>query len=139
MPIQIIVPEGALSASAETEAFRKLTDLLLRLHGLTGNKFMTPNVVGEVTVTSKGRTFSGGQPADIAIFELKVPSFVLPTQELKNAWISEGTKIIEEATAGRVKRENIYSNVSYAVDGGWGIGGKAYSNSELGAAVASAA
>ena len=61
MPIQIIVPEGVLTAEAEAEAFRKLTELLLRLHGLTGNKFMTPNVIGEVTVVPKGRTFSGGK------------------------------------------------------------------------------
>jgi hypothetical protein len=139
MPIQIIVPEGALSASAEAEAFRKLTDLLLHLHGLTGNSFMTPNVIGEVTVAPKGRTFSGGKPADIAIFELKVPSFVLPSQELKDAWISGGTAIIEEAAAGRIKRENIFASVTYAVEGAWGIGGKAYSNAELGSAVASAA
>jgi phenylpyruvate tautomerase PptA (4-oxalocrotonate tautomerase family) len=139
MPIQIIVPEGTLSAEAQAEAFRKLTELLLRLHGLTGNKFMTPNVIGEVTVAPKGRTFSGGKPADIAIFELKVPSFVLPTQELKDAWISEGTAIIEQATAGRIKRENIFSSVTYAVEGAWGIGGKAYSNAELGSAVAAAA
>ena len=97
MPIQIIVPEGALTPAAEAEAFRKLTELLLRLHGLTGNRFMTPNVIGEVTVVPKGRTYSGGKPADIAVFELKVPSFVLPTQELKDAWISEGTTIIEQA------------------------------------------
>ena len=139
MPIQIIVPEGVLTPSAETEAFRKLTELLLRLHGLTGNTFMTPNIVGEVTVAPKGRTFSGGKPTAIAIFELKVPSFVLPTQELKDAWISEGTAIIEQATAGRIKRENIYSSVTYAVEGAWGIGGKAYSNAELGSAVAAAA
>ena len=88
MPIQVIVPEGTLSADAQAEAFRKLTDLLLRLHGLTGNKFMTPNVIGEVTVVPRGRTFSGGKPTDIAVFELKVPSFVLPTQELKDAWIA---------------------------------------------------
>ena len=87
MPIQIIVPEGALTPVAEAETFRKLTELLLRLHGLTGNRFMTPNVIGEVTVVPRGRTFSGGEPADIAVFELKVPSFVLPTQELKDAWI----------------------------------------------------
>ena len=60
MPIQIIVPEGALTRDAEAEAFRELTELLLRLHGLTGNRFMTPNVIGEVTVVPKGRTFSGG-------------------------------------------------------------------------------
>jgi hypothetical protein len=133
MPIQIIVPEGALTPAAEAEAFRKLT--LLRLHGLTGNRFMTPNVIGEVTVVPKGRTFSGGEAADIAVFELKVPSFVLPTQELKDAWISEGTMIIEEAARGRIKREHIFANVNYAVEGAWGIGGKAYSNAELGSAV----
>src|SRR5437660_12923927 len=115
MPIQIIVPEGVLTADAEAEAFKKLTDLLLRLHGLTGNRFMTPNVIGEVTVVPKGRTFSGGKPADIAVFELKVPSFVLPTQELKDAWISEGTAILEEVARGRIKRENIFANVNYAV------------------------
>jgi hypothetical protein len=138
MPIQIIVPEGVLTADAEAEAFKRLTDLLLRLHGLSGNKFMTPNVIGEVTVVPKGRTFSGGARTDIAVFELKVPSFVLPTQELKDAWIGEGTDIIEAATKGRVKRANIYASVSYAVDGAWGIGGTAYSNTDLGSAVAAA-
>jgi hypothetical protein len=139
MPIQVIVPEGVLTPGAEVEAFRKLTDLLLRLHGLTGNRFMTPNVIGEVTVVPRGRTFSGGKPTDIAVFELKVPSFVLPTQALKDAWIAEGTAIIEEATAGRVKREHIFANVSYAVDGAWGIGGVAYNNVDLGSAVAAEA
>jgi hypothetical protein len=129
MPIQVIVPEGVLTPGAEAEAFRKLTDLLLRLHG----------VIGEVTVVPKGRTFSGGRPTDIAVFELKVPSFVLPTQALKDAWIAEGTSIIEAATAGRIKREHIFASVSYAVDGAWGIGGVAYSNADLGSAVAAEA
>jgi hypothetical protein len=136
MPIQIIVPEGALTPAAEAEAFRELTDLLLRLHGLSGNKFMTPNVIGEITVVPKGRTFSGGKPTDIAVFELKVPSFVLPTQELKDAWVADGTAIIEQAAAGRIKREHIFASVTYAVEGAWGIGGKAFSNADLSSAVA---
>jgi len=139
MPIQIIVPEGVLTADAQAEAFRKLTELLLRLHGLSGNAFMTPNVIGEVTVLPKGRTFSGGQPTDIAVFELKVPSFVLPTQELKEAWVAQGTDIIEQAANGRLKRAHIFANVSYAVEGAWGIGGVAYSNADLGSAVAAQA
>ena len=139
MPMQIIVPEGVLTADAEVETFRKLTDLLLRLHGLSGNRFMTPNIIGEVTVVPRGRSFSGGKPADIAVFELKVPSFVLPTQELKEAWIAEGTDIIEKAANGRLKREHIFANVSYAVEGAWGIGGVAYSNADLGSAVAAQA
>jgi hypothetical protein len=139
MPIQIIVPEGALTPAAQAEAFRKLTELLLRLHGLSGNRFMTPNVIGEVTVVPKGRTYSGGRPTDIAVFELKVPSFVLPTQELKDAWIAEGTAIVEQAAAGQIRREHIFASVTYAVEGAWGIGGKAYSNADLGSAVAAEA
>ena len=63
---------------------------------------------------------------------------MLPTQELKDAWISEGTTIIEAAAAGRIKREHIFANVTYAVEGAWGIGGKAFSNEALGSAVAAA-
>jgi hypothetical protein len=57
---------------------------------------------------------------------------------LKDAWIAEGTSIIEQAAQGRIKREHIYANVNYAVEGAWGIGGKAFSNAELGSAVAAA-
>ena len=45
----------------------------------------------------------------------------------------------EEAAKGRIKREHIFSSVSYAVEGAWGIGGIAYSNSDLGSAVAAQA
>ena len=48
MPIQIIVPEGVLTADAQAEAFRKLTDLLLRLHGLTGDVAAEHHYVGPV-------------------------------------------------------------------------------------------
>lgn len=139
MPVQVIVTEGVLSPEAEKAVFRQLTDLLLELHGLTGNSFMTPNVIGEVVIVPKGRSFSGGEPAEIAIVELKVPSFVLPTQELKDAWVSRGSAIIAEAAQGRLATDRIYANVSYAVDGSWGIGGVAYDNPSLGAAVARAA
>lgn len=139
MPVQLIVSEGVLSREAEQAVFRGLTDLLLELHGLSGNAFMTPNVIGEVVVVEKGRSFSGGEPAAIAIFELKVPSFVLASPELKQAWVARGTAIIEDAAEGRVDRERIFANVVHAVDGVWGIGGVAYDNVGLGEAIATRA
>jgi hypothetical protein len=135
MPIQVIVTAGILSSEAEQVVLKNLTDLLLRLHGLTGNRFMTPNVIGEVAVVPKGRSFSGGSPADIAIFELKVPSIVLPTKELRDAWVAEGTAIIEEAAEGRIGRDRIFANVVHSVEGAWGIAGVAYDNADLGAAI----
>lgn len=133
MPLRIIASEGVLTPSAEQDVFAQLTDLLLELNDLSGNNFMTANVIGEVTIIPKGRTFSGGQPAEIVIFELKVPSIVLPTRDSQRAWIERGTEIIFEAAAGKVQRDRVWGNVVHAVDGLWGINGHAYANAELGA------
>ncbi len=133
MPMQIIATEGVFTPSAEQEVFAKLTDLLLELNGLSGNDFMTPNVIGEVTIIPKNRTFSGGKPTDIVIFELKVPSMVLSTRDSQLTWIERGTQIILEAAAGKFSAEQVWGNVVYAIDGLWGISGHAYTNDELGA------
>jgi len=45
MPLQVIATEGVFTPSAEQEVFGKLTDLLLELNDLSGNAFMTPNVI----------------------------------------------------------------------------------------------
>ena len=136
MPINLVVSEDVLTAEAEKVAFKKLTDLLLQLHDLSGNCFMTPNVIGEVVVVPKGRSFAGGEQSEIAIVELKVPAVVLPTKELKEAWVSKGTAIIEQVAEGRLARNRIFFNVTYAVEGAWGIAGEAYDNPALGAAIA---
>jgi phenylpyruvate tautomerase PptA (4-oxalocrotonate tautomerase family) len=135
MPYQVIVTDGLLSDEAQQKVFAELTDLLLDLHGLGGNEFMTPNVIGEVTVVPKGKTFSGGKPADIAVIELKVPSFVLTDPEAKKAWVKSSTDILHAAAEGRLSRDRIYASVTYAVEGSWGIGGTAYDNAELGEAI----
>jgi len=89
-----------------------------------------------VTVVPKGRTFSGGKPTEIVIFELKVPSIVLPGRDGQRAWIARSTDIIVEAAAGKLDKDRVWGNVVHAVDGLWGINGRAYGNDELGAVLA---
>lgn len=139
MPIQVIVTEGILSSADEKEVFAAITDAFLTVHNLAGNAFLTPNVIGEVTTVPKGRTFSGGQPADIAVVELKVPAFALASLEQKQRFVAEATEIVLNAANGRLARERIFVNMVYAVDGLWGIGGTAYTNDHLLQAVSDAA
>ncbi len=135
MPIQIIATEGVLPVAKEQEVFAALSDCFLRSHGLIGNAFMTPNVIGEITIVAKGRTFSGGKPSEIVIVELKAPSFAFATSEQKQGFITEATDIVVKATGGKHPKDRIYINMVYAVDGMWGIAGKAYSNAQLGDAI----
>ena len=131
MPITLTVPEGLLSSEAEALVFAELTDALLKVSQLSGNAFMTPNVVGTINVLPEGRVFSGGKPAAAALIELKLPGIALATNEAKQAFTEEATIIVERASNGRLSRDHIWTNIVYAVDGSWGIGGQAYSNTEL--------
>jgi phenylpyruvate tautomerase PptA (4-oxalocrotonate tautomerase family) len=64
-----------------------------------------------------------------------VPAITFPDDAVKQAFVGAVTDIIDRLKAGSHPRERTFVNVTYAVDGTWGIGGKAYSNAELGAAI----
>ena len=139
MPITVHATDGVLSEKAELEVFAELTNSFLKHHKLTGNEFMTPNVIGEACTIPKGRSFAGGVPANIVVVELKVPSFAFADPSQKAAFVADATDIVQRATDGRQAKERIFVNMVYSVDGLWGIAGKAYSNAELLEAVSCAA
>ncbi len=139
MPISVQVTRGLLTPKGERDIFPLVADALLKAHGLSGNRFMTPNVIGHVVVSPEGESYVGGKPQSLAIVEVKVPAIAFPNAEVKQAFVGAVTDIIDRLKAGTHPRERTLVNVTYAVDGTWGIGGKAYSNAELGAAIAQAA
>ncbi|MGY5806792.1 tautomerase family protein [Rhizobium sp. LEGMi198b] len=139
MPITLTILEGLLSSEAEAQTFAELTDVLLKVSQLSGNAFMTPNVVGTINVLPQGRVFSGGKAAAAAFIELKLPEIALATDEAKRAFIEAATTIVERASNGRISREHIWTNIVYAAEGSWGIGGQVYDNTQLVSAIQRAA
>ena len=131
MPITLTVPEGLLSPQAQAEAFSGLTDALLEISGLTGNAFMTANIVGSINVLPREHILAGGKVAAAAFVELKLPEIALATPEAKSAFIERATDIVEKAAGGALKREHIWSNIVYAPEGAWGIAGRSYDNASL--------
>ncbi len=139
MPITLTVSEGLLSSEAQAQAFAGLTDAVLDVAGLTGNEFMTANVIGSINVLPAEHVLAAGKPVAAAFIELKLPEIALATAEAKRAFITRATDVVEQAAEGRIKREHIWSNIVYAPEGAWGIAGQSYSNADLVAAIASAA
>lgn len=135
MPLTLIVTEGLLPADRQPATMARLSETFLELHGLKGNAFMTPNVIGHVQVIPAGSTYAGLQPVPVAIVEWLTPSFAFGSREVQQAYVREATQIVHEACGGRLPRERIWINLTHAVDGMWGIAGRAYTNEELGAAV----
>ena len=136
MPLTLIVTEGVIPQDREQATMARLSEAFIKLHGLVGNKFITPNVIGFVQVLPRGRTYSAMKPTPVAIVEWKVPSFAFAKREVQTAYVEEATAIIHEMSGGKQPKDKVFINVVHAVDGAWNWGGKALTNAEIGAAVA---
>lgn len=136
MPLTLTLTEGVLPTGAEKQAVVRITDALLKWHGLTGNKVMTPNITATVHVLPKSATFSGGKEFSGAWVEWKVPSFALANREIQQGFFADATNIIHELSGGKQPKNNIYVNVVHAVDGAWNLDGRAMTNAEIGEAIA---
>jgi hypothetical protein len=133
VPLTLTISRGALPEGAEKQAFARLAEAFVRLHGLAGNRFLTPNVVGAIHVVE--HAFSGLEPRPVAFVEWKVPSFAFTDRAIQKAYVAEATAIVHELSGGRLPKSQVWVNVTHAVDGAWGIGGVAFTNAELGEAV----
>ncbi len=135
MPLTLTLTEGVLPKGQERVAFNRLSELMLKWHGKTGNSAMTPNVVGSLHIAPKGTTFTGMQETDVVFIEWKVPSFAFADREVQLGYFEEATELIHEMSGGRQPKDRIFINVVHAVDGAWNFGGKALTNTEIGAEV----
>lgn len=131
MPLTLTLTEGVLPKGTEKATFNRLCAAMLEWHGLTGNGAITPNVVGSIHVLPKADTFSGMVETPVVFIEWKMPSFAFVDRRIQQGYIEEATRIVHEASGGRQPREHIWCNIVHAVDGGWGVGGRALTNQEL--------
>lgn len=135
MPLTLTLTEDVLPKGSEKTAIARLSEAFLKLHGLAGNKVMTPNVIGSINVLAKSQTFSGMTEVPVVLIEWKTPSFAFASRDIQARYVEEATNIIHEMSGGKQPKEHIWVNVVHAVDGTWGIGGRAYTNAELGEAI----
>jgi len=135
MPLTLTLTEGVLPKSLEKQAVTMITDAMLKWHGLTGNKVMTPNVTATVHVLARSSTFAGGEEFSGAWVEWKVPSFAFSDREVQLGFGEDATNIIHELSNKKQPKDNIYVNVVHAVDGTWNLDGHAMTNEQLGEAI----
>lgn len=135
MPLTITYTEGVLPEGSEKHAVKQMTDSMLKWHGLTGNKVMTPNITASIHTIPKSSSFSGGEEVSAVWVEWKTPAFAFNTKEIQKGFFKDATDIIYEMADRKIPRNNIYVNVVHTVDGAWNFEGEAMSNEEIGNAI----
>ena len=136
MPLTLTLTEGVIPQDTVNQVIDKLTNSMLKWHELAGNKVMLPTVTGQVHLMPRGTTFVGGKELSGVWIEWKTPSFAFATQEIRYGYIEEATNIVYEAAGGKLPKNQIWVNVTHAVDGAWGISGQAMTNEQIKTAIA---
>lgn len=139
MPITVTATDGILDARAEAQILPRLSAALLARHGLSDNAFMAPAVVGSVNIVPQGRMLTGDRAGRAIFVELKVPSITFQTAEQRQGFLDDVNAILDELTDGSYPRDSTVLNITYVVDGSWGIGANVYTNEALVAAITAAA
>lgn len=139
MPLTLTLTENVLPANTLNTAIERLTQSMLKWHGLTGNTVMTPNITANIHIVPKGHSYSGGVPFRGAWIEWKVPSFAFASREIQKGFGQDAVDIISELSGGSQPKEHIYFNVLHTVDGTWNLDGQAMNNEELGAIIGTGA
>ncbi|WP_233608687.1 hypothetical protein [Nocardia stercoris] len=128
-----------LTTAGEKEILPRLIAALIDISGATGNTFFTSIVGGTVHVLAPEHIYTGDGNRPVVMVELKLPNIGLPDPASRAAFVAAATDIVDDLTVAGHERANTWVNVLNALDGGWGIGGVAYTGDALIAAVAAAA
>lgn len=131
MPLTLTLTEGVIPPGSEKQAFVRLSEAMLKWHGLTGNPVMTPNITGTIHVLPRSQTFSGMEEVSGAWVEWKVPSFAFNTREIQQGFFADATQIIHEMSGETLPKKQVWINVVHTVDGAWNLDGQAMTNEQL--------
>ena len=136
MPITVTAPRGALTSAGEREVLPRLTADLAQVSGQSDNPQFSALIGGSVHVLDPEDIYAGGVNRPLIMVELKLPDIGLASVEARAAFIAAATDTVAALTTAGHQRADIWVNILNAPDGAWGIGGHAYTNEALVAALA---
>ena len=131
MPLAVTAPNGVLTASGRQQIIPLLSEAAIEISGATGNGFFTPIVGGHVQIVEPGDVYAGGANRPVVVVRFDLPDIGLGSVELRAAFIKAATEIVQRCAVPWHDPANTWVNIFNAPDGGWGIGGRAYTGDDL--------
>jgi len=131
MPITVTAPHGVLTANGRQQVLPLLSRAAIEVSGAVGNSFFAPIVGGHVQIVEPGDVWAGGVNRPIVVVSFDMPNIGLGSVELRAAFVRAATDVVQQCAVPWHDPENTWVNIFNAPDGGWGIGGRAYTGDDL--------
>ena len=132
--IDIVAPEGTFPESSEAALLERATGSLLKWEKTASIPLAVANTAAYLHVLPRARVTAGGKADRVVRVQIITPVHSL-SQEQRAGITTEITALAGELAAEPGVAERTWVLFHEAVDGGWGIGGRAYTNADLADAV----
>ena len=132
--IDIVAPEGTFPAASEAALLERVTACLLEWEKAAGIPLAVANTGAALHVLPRPRIAAGGKADGVVRVQVLTPAGALT--QTQRAGITTGiTGIVAELAGKPALHDRTWVLFHEAVDGGWGIGGRAYTNADIAAAL----
>ena len=132
--IDIVAAEGTFPESNEAPLLARATQCLLEWEKTAKIPIAIANTGSFLNVLPASRVAAGGKATQVVRVQILTPAQAL-TQEQRTGIAAGITDLVAELASDPTVRERTWVLFHEAVDGGWGIAGRAYTNAALGDAV----
>jgi hypothetical protein len=129
--IDIYAPEGAFAEENVPALLRQVAESILKWTDTTEIPFVRRNLGTYFHLLPAAYVTAGGEPDVVVRISVTLPEVVLSTIERRRGFIQEATAIVAALSCEAHTPERTWISVVNSVDGGWGLGGQAFTNADL--------
>lgn len=131
MAIDIVASAGLFDAAAEQALMARVFSALLAASDATDDERIKAIVGVRLHVLPAERVHMGGRIATSVKIDVVLPSVALASFGRRRRFIADATAAVAALSSDATLADRIVVRIVHSIDGGWGIGGHAFTNDEL--------
>ncbi len=131
MAIDIVASAGVFEAAAEADVMTAVFQALLAAIDATDDERVASIMGVSLHVLPASRVMMGGCVATSVRIDVVLPAVALASFRRRRRFIAEATAAVVAASSDPEIGERVVVRIVHSVDGGWGIGGHAFTNDEI--------
>lgn len=131
MAIDIVASAGLFNAAAEADVMAGVFQALLAAIDATDDERVASIMGVSLHVLPAARVTMGGRIAPSVRIDVVLPAVALASFRRRRRFIADATAAVVAVSSDPTIGERVVVRIVHAVDGGWGIGGHAFTNEEI--------
>jgi len=129
--VEIVASEGLFDTTAQQAVMANVFAAFIAAIDATEDERVSSIMGVTLQVVPAERMHMGGRIASSVRIDVILPAIALASFRRRRRFIADATAAVVAACSDPTIQERVVVRIIHSVDGGWGIGGHAFTNDEI--------